>query len=82
MKLAPVQAPGVVHLTKESCAEASGVIVDSDLEIQSERAASGAGGLPVRNSADISSRRTFLPERLELCHRSHERFPKSMLSPS
>ena len=72
----------MVQLTKEPRAEAYGVIVDSDLEIQSERAAFRAGRLPVCDSADISGRRTFLPERLELCHRSHERFPKMTLCSS
>ncbi len=41
--LSLVRSPCVVRLTKKPRAEASGVVVDSDLEIESERAASGAG---------------------------------------
>jgi hypothetical protein len=79
-KLAPVHGPSVIQLTEKPRAEAPGVIVDSDLEIESERAASGAGRLPVGDPAGVSVRRTFIPEGLELCHRSYDRFLKVTLS--
>src|SRR2546425_913332 len=65
-----------VHLTKKPRAEAPRVIVDSHLKIESKRAAYGAGQLPVGDSVGISGRRTLIPEGLELCHCSHDRFPK------
>src|SRR5213596_3825203 len=80
--LSLVRGPRVVQLTKKPRAEASGVVVDSDLKIESKRTTSGAGRLSVDDSARISGLRIFFPEGLELCHRSHDRFPKVMLSSS
>src|SRR5712691_4177200 len=75
-KLSLVHGPVGVRLPKKPRAEAPGVIVDSDLKIESQCAALGAAPLPVGDSAGISGRRTFIAEGLELCHCSHDRFPK------